>query len=306
MKKDLQLHDLLYLNEHQTCYHYMSEIGTGFIYDELKAGEVFRPTNLSCNHLLFILEGACTLSCNQFSDRHFSANQLVLIPSNAIFRGSVTKDMKFLNMSFETPMSECDKLVLQTYHSLCTQIQYDFKPLPLRYPLTTFAEQLSYCLRNGINCAHFHELKHKELFFYLRGFYTKEEIAELFYPLIGRSFDFRKFIYENYHKTNSLSELVELSNMSRSSFARKFKSEFGVTAKQWMLKQTCQRLAYAFTKPEATIKEIMLEAGFDSPSNFNRFCKTNFHHSPTEMHRIYGIGKMPQKEIVMKKRKKQI
>lgn len=41
MKKELQLHDLLYVNEHLTCYHYMSEIGTGFIYDELKAGEVF-------------------------------------------------------------------------------------------------------------------------------------------------------------------------------------------------------------------------------------------------------------------------
>lgn len=39
MKNELQFHDLLYVNEHRTCYHYMTEIGTGFIYDELKAGE---------------------------------------------------------------------------------------------------------------------------------------------------------------------------------------------------------------------------------------------------------------------------
>ena len=61
---------------------------------------------------------------------------------------------------------------------------------------------------------------------------------------------------------------------------------YGIVAK-WMLKQTCQRLAYAFTKPEATIKEIMLEAGFDSPSNFNRFCKANFQCAPSELLRRY-------------------
>ena len=283
MKEELQLHDLLYINEHQTCFHYMAEIGTGFMYDELKAGETFRQINLNCNHLLLFLEGTCTLSYNQFTDRCFTAGQIVLIPSAALFYGTVNKDLKFLDMAFDIPMSGCDKLILQTYHRLCARIEYDFRPLPLRYPLDTFADTLVYCLRNGINCAHFHEIKHKELFFYLRGFYTKEEITELFYPLIGQSFNFRKFIFENHNKASSLKELIEMSNMSASTFTRKFKLEFGMTAKQWMLKQTCQRLVFAFTQPDATVKGVMVELGFDSPSNFNRFCKTNFNHSPSEL-----------------------
>ena len=287
MKKESQLHDLLYLNEHQTCYHYMSEIESGFIYDELKTGEIFPLRNLSCNHLLLFLEGSCTLSYNQFIGHHFGAGEMVLLPGAAEFQGTANEDLKLLYMSFKTPMNGCDKLLLQNFQPYCTQIQYDFRPLPLRYPLDAFAEQLSYCLRNGINCAHFHELKHKELFFYLRGFYTKEEIAELFYPIIGQSFDFRKFVVDNYRKVHTLQELIELSNMSRNTFIRKFKTEFGITAKQWMLKQTCQRMAYAFTQPEATVKEVMVELGFDSPSNFNRFCKANFQCAPSELLRRY-------------------
>ena len=304
MKNELQFHDLLYVNEHRTCYHYMAEIGTGFIYDELKAGEGFRLSNLHRNHLLLFLDGSCTLSYNQFINRHFKAGEMVLIPGAAEFQGTVDEDLKLLNMSFETPMNGCDKLLLQSFQSRYIQVQYDFRPLPIRYPLDAFAEQLSYCLRNGINCAHFHELKHKELFFYIRGFYTKDEIVEFFYPIVGQSFDFRKFVFDNYRKIRTLYELIELSNMSRNSFMRKFKAEFGITAKQWMLKQTCQRMAYAFTQPEATVKEVMAELGFDSPSNFNRFCKANFQCSPSELLRRYREN--PDWFTTPPKREKQI
>ena len=89
MKNELQFHDLLYVNEHRTCYHYMTEIGTGFIYDELKAGEGFRLSNLHRNHLLLFLDGSCTLSYNQFINRHFKAGEMVLIPGAAEFQGTV-------------------------------------------------------------------------------------------------------------------------------------------------------------------------------------------------------------------------
>ena len=74
-----------------------------------------------------------------------------------------------------------------------------------------------------------------------------------------------------------------MSNMRANTSTRKLKRAFGMTEKQWMLKQTCQRLVFAFTQPDATVKGVMVELGFDSPSNFNRFCKTNFNHSPSEL-----------------------
>ena len=58
MKNPLLLHDLLYIGEHQTCNHYRADVGSGFIYEELEAGETERLDTVRRNHLLILLEGA--------------------------------------------------------------------------------------------------------------------------------------------------------------------------------------------------------------------------------------------------------
>ena len=287
MKNPLLLHDLLYIGEHQTCNHYRADVGSGFIYEELEAGETERLDTVRRNHLLILLEGRCSLDCNQFSGRDFSAGEMILVPRSAAFSGRTLTRVRLLDMAFEKPESGCDRLVLQSYHTLCRQLRYDFRPTEIRYPLTAFFDLLVFCLKNGMSCAHLHEMKHRELFFYLRGFYSKEEIAGLFYPIVSRSFDFRNFVFENYRKVHSLKDLIDLSPMSRSTFLRRFKSEFNDMAHDWMLKQTCQRIVGEIACPETTIKDLMTKFGFDSHSSFNRFCKANFHCTPSELIRRY-------------------
>lgn len=77
--------------------------------------------------------------------------------------------------------------MLQSYYDLCNDIHYDFTPLEIRHPLNEFIDLLVFCLKSGMNCAHLHEIKHKEFFLYLRGFYTKEEIVQLFFPIMGKN-----------------------------------------------------------------------------------------------------------------------
>ena len=47
---------------------------------------------------------------------------------------------------------------------------------------------------------------------------------------------------QNYSRVNNLDELITLSNIGRTSFFIKFKEEFGITAKQWMMKQLKVRI----------------------------------------------------------------
>ena len=277
-------HDLLYIREHLTCSHYKANMNAGFLYHELAAGKVISyDDTLQNNHLVIILSGSCTMGYNTFQNCKFKAGEMVLIPRSSTFRGQVDEYLKFLDMAFISPISSCDKLVLQSYHSLCADIKYDFRPTEIRYPLNVFFDLLVYCLQNGMMCAHLHEMKHKELFFYLRGFYTKREVAELFYPIISKSFDFKTFVLDNYAKARTLGELIALSNMSRSSFIRTFKAEFHDTAYNWMQKQLCQRIMEDVVRPDISVKKLMIKFGFDSFSNFNRFCKRNFYCTPTEL-----------------------
>lgn len=87
----------------------------------------------------------------------------------------------------------------------------------------------------------------------------------------------------NHTKVDNIEQLISLSNMGRSCFFIKFNEVFGMTAKQWMLKQKNQRILEKMTKPRVCIKDIIEELGFDSQGNFNRYCKQHFGCTPKQL-----------------------
>ncbi len=288
MDKKQSLH---YLKEHQSCKHYLARTGTGFAYEELEAGTALL-LDTSTHHLLIFMEGSCVIDCDRFVGRIFSGGEMVLIPMSAAFSGTANSLLRFVDMRFETLVSCCDKIVLRSYSHFKPKIRYDFRPMSVRRPLSEFCDMLAYTLASGMYCEYFHEMKHMELFFYLRGYYSKEELAELLYPIVERSMDFKAFVCQNFGKVGSLDELVSLSNMSKRTFFRRFKAEFGMTAYQWMLKQTCNTIISELAKQDAVPKDVAEKLGFDSASNFCNFCKRNMGFTPTELVRKCRSGEI--------------
>ena len=280
---------LLYLDEHINCNNFLHSVETGFTYHEERTGSVLSyKFSEKYNHLFFLVEGECTFNCNGFRDRKIKGGEMILIPRAATFSGRVIQSAKWLQMTFSLPHSGCDRLVLEGYQSYCSMIDYDFQPLDIREPLTKFIDLMIFYLRSGMNCGHLHEMKHAELFFSLRGFYKKEEIATLFYPLIGKPLSFREQIAKWQNQEHSLTQLAEDLNMSQIAFLRKFKEEFNETYFRWEMRRKCDRILADMTIPNITIKEVMSRHGFYAAPNFNRFCKTNFGCTPTELMRRYG------------------
>ena len=280
---------LLYLDEHINCNNFLHSVETGFTYHEERTGSVLSyKFSEKYNHLFFLVEGECTFNCNGFRDRKIKGGEMILIPRAATFSGRVIQSAKWLQMTFSLPHSGCDRLVLEGYQSYCSMIDYDFQPLDIREPLTKFIELMIFYLRSGMNCGHLHEMKHAELFFSLRGFYKKEEIATLFYPLIGKPLSFREQIAKWQNQEHSLTQLAADLNMSQIAFLRKFKEEFNETYFRWEMRRKCDRILADMTIPNITIKEVMSRHGFYAAPNFNRFCKTNFGCTPTELMRRYG------------------
>ena len=280
---------LLNLDEHIKCNNFLHSVETGFTYHEERTGSVLSyKFSEKYNHLFFLVEGECTFNCNGFRDRKIKGGEMILIPRAATFSGRVTQSAKWLQMTFSLPHSGCDRLVLEGYQSYCSMIDYDFQPLDIREPLTKFIDLMIFYLRSGMNCGHLHEMKHAELFFSLRGFYKKEEIATLFYPLIGKPLSFREQIAKWQNQEHSLTQLAADLNMSQIAFLRKFKEEFNETYFRWEMRRKCDRILADMTIPNITIKEVMSRHGFYAAPNFNRFCKTNFGCTPTELMRRYG------------------
>lgn len=283
MNKKTSLNNLLYIQEHLSCGNYLEKVENGFKYIEFKQDEVILEKETAWNYIVFLIEGECVINYNQFKDRKVQAGSIILLPKMATITIGITAGTRLISLSFSISLNLCDKFALQSLTGLCEEIDYDFKPLSIRYPLPPFLELVTHCLTQKMDCVHFHSLLQQELFLLLRGFYSKEELALLFYPILATELSFKDFIIENYSRVNNVNDLISISNMGKCKFYSKFKKVFGVTAKQWLLKQRNLHILNKVMESETTIGELMEEFNFDSQAHFTHYCKQHFNCTPREL-----------------------
>jgi AraC-like DNA-binding protein len=276
------MENLFYIEDHVSCQRYKSDFQAGFKCSVIKAGSTLEKLNTSYNHLLFLKEGEMIIRRAEYPERYIRKEECILIPKGTKMLCKSLKETVLLVMTFDVLQHVCDRVMLHSYQSLRGQIEYNFQPLPIRYPLTSFVDLLIAYLKGGIDCEHLHEIKEKEFFLVLRRCYSKEEIIHLLYPIVGVS-DFKGFILLNYLKVESVSELVDRSGMRRTAFDQKFREVFGMSARQWMLSQIARHIRYKAMDPDVTIRDIMEEFKFNSATHFCRFCKQQFDCTPGEL-----------------------
>lgn len=282
MEQQTKKTKLLYVEEHLSCGKYLKEVNAGFIYQEFKKGYNGKPElETSTNYLIIILEGRIKISCNLWQNREIGHGEIFMVAKSSQLQGECTEDTKVLTLAFEGLVTSCDKLDFRYLAKLTNEISYDLDTVPVRHPVSLFCELIIIYLSEKANCSHLHEIKHNELFLCLRYFYTKQELAQLFYPMLSGSMKFRNFVFENYKNVKSARELVELSYMGKSAFYKEFSNEFGVSVKEWLTIKRLHKIVNSASHPDMTVKKLMVEFDFETLSHFQAYCKRYFKCSPT-------------------------
>ena len=278
---NLNMTELLYKEEHVKCLHYVSDKRCFFKHYTLVAGEKLQLSEISNNHIMFILEGSMIIYDAVKNDKiNIDKQQITFIPQYASETLFTNNGCQLLICSFDTPLNICDKLIFNEIH---TDKTADYQPLPIREPMLYFINLLLYYLQNKINCEHLHEIKQKEMFLIFKWFYTKNELAQLFHLLNSKNYEFRRLVMENYEKASDVANLAALAGMRRTRFDVKFNEEFGIPPRQWMLKQLARKVQYAVNEPGVTIDMLIRKFNFNSPVSFIRFCKVQFGYTPKEL-----------------------
>lgn len=267
---------IFYYEEHTACSQYLSNVHLGFKYMEIEAGVVFNMEEKREKHLFFFLEGEVKVRYNEFSDKNFRAGEMIFLPKSADFRGEVLTKCSLIVLIYDAPVMLCDKVGLNSIVSYAQQVQYEFKSLPIRPTLNNFLLLLKSYLAEGINCQHLHEIKQKELFLVLRTHYQKEELAQLFFPMLGKSLDFRSEVMAHYTEAKTAKELAGFCRYSEWHFNELFMAEFGESPYKWMQKQKAKHIIGRLAQSNVSLKEIIDEFHFSSQSHFNVFCKSQY------------------------------
>lgn len=91
-----------------------------------------------------------------------------------------------------------------------------------------------------------------------------------------------QFIMQHFHEKIQIKTVIEIANMSSTTFSVLFKKTYGMTFSEYVLKV---RIGYAcslLTDNNRSISQISFDAGFDNLSNFNRLFKKSKNFTPKE------------------------
>jgi len=270
---------LLYVEEHCTCFNYNSGKGALISPKNLTKGENWEITS-SNNLFVCILEGELLFSQGKYTNRKISKGKVLLLVANSPFKSVADKNTKLLIFSMRNETHICDRYSLEMLMKENDLGEPDLNYLEINKPLNDYLKSLDKYISDGLRCFFFHEIKIKELFYILRGYYPKEELYVFFYPLLSNDISFSDFIQKNYHKVKTVKELAELANYSLSGFVKRFKKVFGVSAYHWINEQKATLIYREINEMTKTLKEISFEYGFSSPAHFNDFCKNHFGETP--------------------------
>ena len=273
-----------YVPDHTSCANYVSDIQTGFRLMSASRGEFVEDRSIQYNTIVFILSGTVEVSCDEILNRVFVEGEILFFAQASTVTGSTLTDVEFLVFTFISPtITLCEKYTLHAYVSGHPKIQYSFRSLACRGLLKGFLELMKSYLGAGVSCGHLHELKQRELFILLRATYTKRELAEFFYPIIGADFNFKAAIFEKYKLGYTIAEFARELALSSGQFVRKFNREFGMSYYQWVLKQKANHIKHRLALDTTTISDVINEFNFSSPSHFTQFCKVQFGCTPLEL-----------------------
>lgn len=275
------MYKLYYLNEHSRCENYQAEGRSMFSQRRLRFNEKYElhaPDNYS---FIFLLTGSLRLRGDGV-DEIAEENNIYSLGYDVTMTLQSLSDSSFLILVFDDPNILCSKFEITELEQYLPETVSDVSSLHINEPVRRLIESILFYLDNKMLCRHLHGLKLGEWFFLMRSFYTKEQNAVCFYPLIGQNDSFEIMVREKAKKVTTVNELADACYMSPKTLTRKFKKVFNTTPKQWLLQQKKEQVMTEFLLTQNK-KELPEKLGFSSYSHLNYYCIRQFGKSLKEL-----------------------
>lgn len=258
---------------------------TGFLYLDRTTGYRYHDDAVPHNYILFLLSGTMNVSCNLFADQTVMSGHTLLIPKEDSFDLEAVTDFRLLIFVFDTPLMKTESRMLNHIcHRACNSVyRMLFLPLP-----EVMIEQLSlivnYMKDRKINNTSFYEHLNSLIFILFESYYDWNTVADFFHVILSSKLDFRNFILNNYLEAErNVDRLIELSKLGQSTFHKRFKKEFGTTAKQWLMLQEAEIL-FAEASVKGTTPAVLMEKlNLNNITQLRLLCRKHFGCSPGEL-----------------------
>ncbi|MDO5522460.1 MAG: helix-turn-helix domain-containing protein [Bacteroidia bacterium] len=273
---------LLYIHEHLQCKNYLSDDRCAFSQYRLITGEHVNIHSLNQYLFIFVLSGKLEVTDEDGHKFLMEAARMYSFGHNPAIFVNPLEDSGIIILTFDRPQILCDEFNLIGLKKYLPKEDLPLRSLPFIEQIFSFMNTMQMYLDNKMLCKHLQGIKQSEFFFLMRGFYTKEENAMFFYPIIERNNSFRALVKEKANDVETVKDLAEACNMTTKTFTRKFKETFKETPKQWLLTRKKLQVKLDVLRAD-NLKELQGKAGFSSYAHLNEYCIKQFDKSIKEL-----------------------
>lgn len=282
---------LLYESEHVNCRNY-DEAQPPVQLLEMDQERVFAEQSVY-SKIIFLLKGELSCSFGVYHQYIMPERHFLFLPHNCHFTFKANEDSELLVLRLTQTVQFCENYQIE---DLMQQTKKHLKKLSknrsesphvlkINERLIVYIRGLQATINAGLRCRCFFEIKTKELFYLLRAFYPKEELAMLFETILSPDSRFSNFVMSNYHKYSTLSEMADDMGMSLSNIEKQFAKVFRTSGYKWMNKRRAEQIYHALCTEDAPLKELAERFDFSSTSSFNDFCKNTLGDTPGAIRR---------------------
>lgn len=297
VKMEQPITNLKYVEEHLKCPHYLTgdQVSLGLYH--LKAGQSLTRRHLSRPVLFFVLSGLLSVTSSR-QEARFRAGQMFLLPKADVFYGRADAECELLRLSIARGFTLCNQFSF-AHLAQCAEEAGSGEPpdavgrpesfgcvLPIVRPLELELRATAEALRQRLMCSHYQCAKANILFNLLRCFYTTDELARLFRPLLRADADFKERVLRTCGDAKSVKEMIVQLNMPPSTFNRRFHDAFGMSASQWLTEQKKNGILSAVVMSRQSFAEIADRYGL-TPNYLTLFCREHFGATPSQLRAIY-------------------
>ncbi|MCD7902092.1 MAG: helix-turn-helix domain-containing protein [Bacteroides sp.] len=272
--------ELLYPKDHFSCYNYEKGQNATLEILDRKAGSIIKR-DLVDTEIVFVLKGYFTLSYAKFCNLDMKKGKILLFPPGSHVNASVIEDTRIIVCRIRGVLQLCECLPMERlYREYGKKHKDNFNTLEINERTYKYIENFVECVEDGLKCSYYFTTKMKELFFLLRAYYCKEELAAFFSPLMSKDSQFMNLMYRHYRNVSSVQELADIAMYSQSGFKKQFQKVFGTSASEWLSSQKASHIYQDLIHTSLHLKELADKYGFSSVSSFSSFCQHKFGMPP--------------------------
>lgn len=167
--------DLLYAEEHISCYNYENGATPLIESATFKKGEIVNLNSI-VPKIIFVFKGIVKVSFARHNEEPINEHQVILIPPGSnCYLGTESKEVKLLVLRMRQFVHLCETYSIEKLKSEAEDfLRFENKEnalsvLTIDERLKFFFEDLVIRTNDGLRCFYYCQLKIKELLFILRG-----------------------------------------------------------------------------------------------------------------------------------------